>query len=346
MRVLTLANLKTKRVHVYIAAFMAALFCAAGATRANALIDTKLRMRSHSLKTPLPWQWPQTSEDAQHLKVSRRTVQRLLARCGEMEPTRGVPHDVSEFGFFPLRGNELYLVAIADGFMTSVSALVVARVDGGKCHSMRLDAMSSDLSKNVVDTEGNGRYRLIGTELVGGYEGAFTISILSYALYELQDNALVDVSAEHAGWFRANILAKMASDAAKERKWRQQILAGAEGQISDQEKAEFQTRLAVADVYVQFAHDDYLRRVERKPNAGVEHARQWEHSHERQIVNMAIDSYEAINAQEAGAALNRLGKSNDKYIAQTAEMSTVKRCLRMGGDYKHCEVDQKLAAPK
>jgi len=173
----------------------------------------------------------------------------------------------------------------------------------------------NDLVEQLIDPQGEGVYKVVTKHWVLGYEGFRTKPIFTYSIQRIKGGAkyspvtrnlvvgpdFFDVTTEYADYYTAELLPKV-EDAKK----------AVEGQYkSNEDQAE-------AEAAVQFAYDDYRRRILHDTKAGFDNALKWIGSPYRGVQSLAIRTMEEIDDNAAAAKLKEWSQSKDKGIADQA----------------------------
>lgn len=254
----------------------------------------------------LPFSWPQNQHEANRIPkqkiVSLVTgAENAVASDSGYDPS-GMREDVESYVFTTLDSGPLYLVATTDGGSTWFQYINVIRCEDRTCYGTSIHSDAVDLDKQLLDLNKDGRHQILAEEclcLIHAHEGG----ILPYVL-EVSNNEVRDSSMKYPDFFKLRLL-PIPADVPDQ--WNSQ-------EMLDEWHAE-----------VVYAQHDIERRVFSKRDAGLSDALQWEQSKSTVIKTLAIYIFEAVDAAQADAGLQRLSQSDSPFIRQQVQDALARR---------------------
>jgi len=285
--------------------------------------------RESLLQGDLRFEWPKSEKQLLEQPPREDAVKALFASFDRQDV---VQTTVGEFRFVRLqREGPLSLVATTDyssrGLFWSV---MVVELVGERFRVAGLaSAPPHDLSKEIVDLDGDGVYEILTKLPAGGYQGAGTrCKIAVYRIYKMKgDGSLVDASSQFKDYYERIIIPEL-----------DRVKAGIEAtpapQAGDVELDEKGRRILEEDLVrgkaeVQFVFDKYQRMLHGQKFAGLEKALSWTGSQDRELQKLAIQTLEEIDHPASVQALFRLQKTGDFAVSRAAEAALTRMKARI-----------------
>ena len=146
-------------------------------------------------------EWPKDLSSA--FAANRTGIHEIEALVAEALDN-GAPIRVADFRFVPLeKSQRVDLIAIVGfsgrGMFNSFVALWQS--SDGYGHAVLLSDVQGAIGRDVVDMDGNGIHEVIAGNFPGGYQGAGTLPIPSYGVYELRDGKWENVTDRYPGFY-------------------------------------------------------------------------------------------------------------------------------------------------
>jgi hypothetical protein len=260
------------------------------------------------LRSAAPFPWPLSADSAAQVALVRHDdVLRLLR-----EIYMGIEADISRvnFRFAPLVGDKPYLLVWHDFNGSRTDGLTAIYCQGNTCfHDILNDGDGIDPKRDLIDIDGDGAVELVGRSCVATCIGADRAPIYTYSIYTFIENkGFMDVSSHFVDYYKAQLLPLIED----QRKNFDKLFANRPPEARDPEQ------VARARVGVQYAYDDYLRRVVGQRSAGLENALQWVGSDDFEIRGLGFYSLERIPDAAAEAKLEEIAKSSKRELAEQA----------------------------
>jgi hypothetical protein len=219
-----------------------------------------------------------------------------------------------ESTFVPLSRGKVYLLVAMFQKALNNSELTAIYCEQKRCFSASVNTIAN-LKNGLVDADGDGFPEIIGTNCIPGcYVSPFPeLTTELYSIYKFVEGiGFVDYSAKAAKYYREHLLPKIEEARNKP----EAKVAEFNRKYKGQGRPGFPLPPGQMESYkamVQYAYDDYLRRVQGQKDAGLENALRWMESEYTR--GWALETFARISNPIADQKLAEAARSKGSRFA-------------------------------
>ena len=258
----------------------------------------------------MPFKWPMDEGSAS--KIGAEKVEELI-KLKWNKASNNAFAGIGSFRFVTLAKGKVFLVASIDTTgRNDFDLLEVIHCEGGRCQSAGIPSdHCDDLSKGLIDVDGDGVYEIITRTMVNVSFGIDIRPIFKYYIMALQSSTIVDTSIRHKAYFKEHIVPIMDEDKRELQTYVAQRNAALQSQTPEEFPISYADRKRwneQCEIELAYRDIEYRHRVLGDSDGGVNLITEWTRNPNPLIKEFAIRCLGEIGTTKARIRLREIAK--------------------------------------